>query len=326
MRAKRKTPVPKDDLSWSEVGEMAYGYLRIPLALAMVEIIYWWATDTPNSFEPYQAGIASLWVALADIIWPNAFELMHYENGALTQVVMSHDTFGYGGKIRVYVSDECVGIHETIFLAVLILLTPGVSNRIRWRSIAVTTLVIQILNFVRLMVLFPLAVSACEGNPNVDGCEAPMFEFHEFILSSGFLVILVFIWLAWYYVLHRKGLVDKSAQPSIADFKKIREIRFRDSLPTPSKAVIAIALLIATWATWSYAIDDENQEWKAGAVNCELDSDDRWVDENGEDCKTSLERWNEIEGRAIRAWLFSAIFIGLSIVTLEPRLEISEEE
>ncbi len=326
MRAKRKTPVPKDDLSWAEVGEMAYGYLRIPLALAFVEIIYWWATDTPNSFEPYQAGIASLWVALADIIWPNAFELMRYENGALTQVVMSHDTF-YGGEVAVYVSDECVGIHETIFLAVLILLTPGVSNRIRWRSIAVTTLVIQLLNFIRLMVLYPLAVSACEGNPNVEGCEAPMFEFHEFILSSGFLVILVFIWLGWYLVLQRKGLIDKTSLPTLSDFKKIKQIRFRESLPNPSKAIIAIALLIATWATWSYAINDENQEWKAGAESCELDSEGKWTDESGSECKYSLDRWNEVEGRAMRAWLFSAIFIGLSIVTLEPpRADSSEEE
>ncbi len=325
MRAKRKTSVPKDDLSWAEVGEMAYGYLRIPFALALVEVIYWWATSTSNSFEPYQAGIASLWVALADVFWPNAFELVRHESGALTQVVMSHDSF-YQGEVRVYVSDECVGLHETIFLSVLMLLTPGINNRIRWRSIAMMVIVVQVLNFIRLMVLYPLAVSGCEGNPNFDGCEAPMFEFHEFILSSGFLVILVFIWLAWYYVLQKKGLVDKSAIPKLEDWKKLKQIRFRESLPNASKAIIVIGLFVATWATWSYAIADENQEWKAGADNCELDSEGFYVDDNGDDCKYSLDRWNEVEGRAIRAWLFSALFIGLSVVTLEPKPILSEEE
>ena len=50
VRANQKSR-PKDDLSWSEVGEMAYGYLRIPLALVFVEIIYWWATEPDARLE-----------------------------------------------------------------------------------------------------------------------------------------------------------------------------------------------------------------------------------------------------------------------------------
>ena len=158
-------------------------------------------------------------------------------------------------------------------------------------------------------------------------CIRDRFEFHEFILSSGFLVILVFIWLGWYLALQRKGYIDKTSLPTLSDFKKLKQIRFRESLPNPSKAIIAIALIIATWATWSYAINDDNQEWKAGAENCEFDNDvDKWADESGSECKYSLDRWNEIEGRAVRAWLFSAVFIGLSIVTLEPPRAGSKEE
>ena len=41
---------PKDDLSWSEVGEMAYGYLRIPVALVFVEIVLW-ATEPDASWN-----------------------------------------------------------------------------------------------------------------------------------------------------------------------------------------------------------------------------------------------------------------------------------
>ena len=41
----------KEDISWTEVGGMAYGYLRIPMALVLVEIVYWWATEPDASLE-----------------------------------------------------------------------------------------------------------------------------------------------------------------------------------------------------------------------------------------------------------------------------------
>jgi exosortase/archaeosortase family protein len=324
VRAKRKTPVAKDDISLAEFGEMAYGYLRIPAVLLLAELVYWWATDTTNSFEPYQAGIASLWAAASNLIWSGSAELVMHDSGALTQVNLYHPTFN-GGIVPVFVSDECVGMHEIVFLSVLILLTPGVSRRIRWRSVAAMILVVQLLNFIRLMVLHPLAVGGCEANPNAFGCEAPMLEFHQFILSTGFLAVLVLMWLTWYFVLDRKGLVDRSARPSIRDIPDPRNIRFRESLPTGSKALLITALLLTVWATQTVTLDEENQVWKASASTCEWDIDDGWINEDGENCVEAMNRWDEVWGRAYRAWIFSAVFVGFAILTFNTKPEGSTD-
>ena len=47
---------------------MAYGFLRIPVALILVEMIYWWATEPSNSVEPYQASLASIWSIISNMI------------------------------------------------------------------------------------------------------------------------------------------------------------------------------------------------------------------------------------------------------------------
>ena len=324
VRAKRNVPQPKDDLSWSEVGEMAYGYLRIPIALIVVEVIYWWATDTGNTFEPYQAGIATIWASLSNLLWEGSAEVIRHDSGALTQVNLYNDLF-YQGLVPVYVSDECVGLHEIVFLSVLMFLTPGVSNRTRWRSIAAMTLVVQMLNFIRLVVLCPLAVSGCEANPNSFGCEAPMVEFHNFILSSGFLAILVFIWLGWFYALQRKGMIDTMVKPSFKDFEELKGIRIREHLPNASKIIIGIALLISVWATATVTIDDGNQELKLSASSCEWDDDEGWINDDGVKCHLEMKRWEDIQGRAMRVWIFSAIFIGMAIVTTDEHSSTEEE-
>ena len=77
VRANRQS-LPKDDLSWSEVGEMAYGYLRIPLALVFVEIMYWWATEPDASLEPLQVVLAWLWSGVSNLIWPGSAELFYH--------------------------------------------------------------------------------------------------------------------------------------------------------------------------------------------------------------------------------------------------------
>lgn len=325
MRAKRNAPPPKADMSWAEVGEQAYGYLRIPVALLLVEAVYWWATDTSNSFEPYQAGLASLWTGLSNMIWEGSATLTTHDTGALTQVNLNHATF-QGGYVPVFVSDECVGLHEIVFLSVLMLLTPGVSARTRWRSIAAMTLIVQGLNFMRLVALYPLAVSGCEAAPNTWGCEAPMLEFHEFILSQGFLAVLVVMWLGWYFAIDRKGLVDRSARPALSDIPHPRDLRLRETLPPASKVVLVLSLLLAVWATHAVTLDAENMAYKASASSCEWSAVGGWTDVDGEDCFNEKERWEEAWGRSTRAWLFAGAFTALSILTTAPPAAADEEE
>jgi|ETNmetMinimDraft_4_1059912.scaffolds.fasta_scaffold15199_3 exosortase/archaeosortase family protein len=308
----------KEDLSWAEVGEMAYGYLRIPIVLVIVEVIYWWSTDPAASFEPYQRGIATIWVAISNLFWPGSAELVfHGPSQAWTGVNLSLDS---GIVERLYVSDECAGIHEIIFLGVLMMLTPGISNRTRWRSIAGMALFVQILNYIRLIVLYPIA-----NGGSVDD----MFAFHNFILSQGFLAILIFIWLIWYIVLDRKGLIDRKEKPSLSDMPKLKQFRFRESLPKLSIAILIFAGILAVWATHAVTLDDENMEIKAIAEDCNY-VDDKWTDSSGGDtCYPFKNMWDDVWGRTIRGWLFAGIFSAMAIITIHPEndgMMDSEEE
>ncbi len=314
VRANRQSR-PKDDLSWSEVGEMAYGYLRIPLVLVIVEALYWWATDPAASFEFYQRGIATVWVGISNLFWPGSAELAFHGPSQAWTGVNLYDSAFQGGMERLYVSDECAGIHEIVFLSVLMLLTPGVSNRTRWRSIAGMALLVQLLNYVRLISLYPIATN---------GSVEDMYAFHEFILSQGFLAILVLIWLAWYIVLDRKGMIDRKVKPSLSDLPKISQLRIRDSLPRLSIAVLIFSAILAVWATHEATLDEHNMELKAGAEECHYDTEQNmWTPEY---CTDDKRMWEDVWGKSIRGWLFAGIFSLMAIVTIEPLAEPSEEE
>lgn len=314
VREKRQAR-PKDDLSWPEVGELAYGYLRIPLALILVEVVYWWATDPAASFETYQRAIATVWVGISNLFWPGSAELaFHGPSQAWTGVNLFDSSF-QGGMERLYVSDECAGIHEIVFLSVLMLLTPGVSTRTRWRSIAGMAVLVQLLNYVRLIALYPIATN---------GSVEDMYAFHEFILSQGFLAILIIIWLAWYIALDQRGLIDRKVKPSLSDIPQMKQFRIRDSLPRLSVAILIFSAVLAVWSTHEVTLNDHNMELKAGAEECYYDTEEKmWTPEF---CTDDKMMWEDVWGKSIRGWLFAGIFSLMAIVTIEPLAEPCEEE
>ena len=118
-----------EDISWGEFGRLAKGYLRIPLALILVEIFYWFITQPTNTLGLIQESEAWIWYQLTELIYgPGAATLSEY-NGWNTLVTLKHTDF-WGDQIRLYVSDECAGVHEMIFITVLIMMTTGVPQRL----------------------------------------------------------------------------------------------------------------------------------------------------------------------------------------------------
>ena len=63
-------PLPEEveDLSWSEVGKLAQSYLRIPLALLLVEMFYWFITQPTNTLGLIQESEAWIWYHLLELI------------------------------------------------------------------------------------------------------------------------------------------------------------------------------------------------------------------------------------------------------------------
>ena len=106
--------------------------------------------------------------------------------------------------IPLYVSDECAGVHEILFISVLISLTPNVSRKIKLWSIMIMAGIIFCLNMLRLIVLYPIALSSCNKNPGEVNCESAMYDFHQFVFEWGFLITLVIMWISWFCIVNSK--------------------------------------------------------------------------------------------------------------------------
>ena len=297
----------KDDLSWSEVGEMAYGYLRIPVALVFVEIVYWWATEPDASLEPLQVLLAWLWTGVSNLIWPGSAELVfHGPSQSWTGVNLIGSGFHYG-EVPLYIDAECAGVHEIMFLGVLMLLTPGVERAIRNRSLIGMVLIVQFLNFLRLIALYPIGMQYGEGQMN---------EMHEFIFRQGFLILLVFFWIIWYIQLERNGVRDKQSKPTLGDLPKFEQIVVRERLPRASVITLIICALVAIWATHEVTMNDQNLQFKATAEECE-----------GSECQNDDAKiWPNVWGRSVRMWIFAGIISAFAILKIEPIADADSEE
>ena len=203
------------DVTPAEMLEMAKTYLKIPLALILVEIVYRMMTASQNALGWIQVLEARVWNWSNEVIYgEGTSELVMHKSGLMTQVELQHETFPTitNNRILLYVSDECAGVHEMLFLGTLILLSPSITGRVKAWSILVLSIIVAILNLLRLVVLFPLAVNGCESNPNASNCAASMWDFHTFVFEWGFLMTLTVMWLGWFMIIRGPAAIRKSIE------------------------------------------------------------------------------------------------------------------
>ena len=254
-----------DDLSWTEVAALGKTYLRIPAALLLVEAFYWFITQPTNTLGLIQESEAWIWYHLTELIYgPGSATLSEY-NGWTTLVTLKHPDF-WADQIRLYVSDECAGVHEMIFISVLIMMTTGVPQRLRIKSALIACAIVYILNIVRLLVLYPIAISGCADNPNVLGCEQPMHDFHSFVYQWGFLIVLVIMWLVWFKWVNAGDLIRKENEDGKDKWKFI----YRKKWSQLNKAVLGIAILLIIGSFTNVLMDEKAMEAKETVDMCEF--------------------------------------------------------
>ena len=122
-------------------------------------------------------------------------------------------------------------------------------------------------------------------------------------------------------------LIDRKQRPSLSDLPKLKQIRFRETLPNFSIAILIISAILAVWATHEVALDSENLEIKAIAEDCHYVSHEGWTDSSGSEnnCYPYLNLWDDVWGRSVRGWLFAGIFSAMAIITTESSTEDEEE-
>ena len=303
-----------EDISWSELGKLAHGYLRIPLALLIVEIFYWFITQPTNTLGPIQESEAWIWYQLTELIYgPGSATLSEY-NGWTTLVTLRHSDF-WADQIRLYVSDECAGVHEMIFITVLIMMTTGVPQRLRIKSALVACGIVYVLNIMRLLLLYPLALSGCAENPNLMNCEQPMYDFHSFFYQWGFLIILILMWLAWFKWVNAGDLIRKEQASSKNQWKFI----YRKQWANIHKAALLISVLLVVSAFTNVLLDADAMAAKETVEMCDFYSS------VAGDCADARDAWSqEIQSSWSLATL-GMLGFACTIITIEKPVKDEEE-
>ena len=303
-----------EDISWGEFGTLEKGYLRIPLALILVEIFYWFITQPTNTLGLIQESEAWIWYQLTELIYgPGAATLSEY-NGWNTLVTLKHTDF-WGDQIRLYVSDECAGVHEMIFITVLIMMTTGVPQRLRIKSALVACAIVYVLNIIRLLVLYPMAVSGCVENPNLMGCEQPMHDFHAFVYQWGFLIVLVLMWLVWFKWVNAGDLIRKEQASSRGKWKFI----YRKEWANVHKAVLAISLLLIISAFTNVLLDDAAMAAKETVDMCEF-----YSSVTG-DCGDARDAWTQEIQTSWSLATLGLLGFACTIIAIDKPIEDEEE-
>ena len=303
------------DMSWSEVLQLSKSYLKIPLALLFVEAIYWFITQPSNTLVPIQISEAWIWSEITNLIYGEGTATLTTNNGWMTQVNLHDQNFpGVLNTVALYVSDECAGVHEMLFISTLIIMTDGVSQRLKLRSIAVMCGIVYILNIVRLVAFYPIAVDSCATDPNNPSCLNPVWQYHENIYNWGFLIVLVFMWLIWFWQV--RG--SKRALPTKRRKDKY-QFAFRKSWTRFHVVILSFALLMLISSAYSVTSNEQAMEAKEILDFCSYSN----IATN--QCMAAQNNWdNAID----TAWSLASIglIMAASVIVHISKLEVKESQ
>jgi exosortase/archaeosortase family protein len=301
---------PEGDMSWKEVGELGLRYGRIPLALLVVEAFYWFLTLPSDTLAPIQVTEAWIWNEMTNLLYGEGSAVLSHHNGWLTRIDLVHPNFpGPFDSVGLYVSDECAGVHEMIFLSTLVMMTDGVPQRDKLRAVAVMCGIVYVLNILRLVVFYPIAVESCLETPDVQACLTPMWQFHEAVYTWGFLVVLVGMWLAWFIKFGGPARTLAATKEDTSPWRFQRRFNWERQ----HWAMVVVALLMFVLALSNIYTNQEAIDARDTLAFCEFSS------QLSSECGDAQLRWDDAIGYA---WSLSAIglllFVGTVVVVEKP--------
>ncbi|HIF46154.1 MAG TPA: exosortase/archaeosortase family protein [Candidatus Poseidoniales archaeon] len=306
----------KDDLTWAEVFDLGQKYLKIPVALLLVEAFYWFLTQPVNTLAPIQISEAWLWHNLSEIIWGSGTSELLYHNGFLTKLEFTDAVFpGQFSVLSLYVSDECAGIHEMIFISTLILLTDGVPQRLRIKSALVMCGIVYVLNIVRLLTLYPLAINACTGNPNDPSCLTDMWTFHTAVYQWAFLVVLLLMWLGWFKWVNAGKAIQRAAEAE----KQSWSFAIRKEWSRIHLALIFISAILIAGAAANIMLDPVAIDAKADVDACD------YYQLITADCGNSQQAWDNAISESWSLASIGLVTIAATTMTIKHPPKSEEE-
>jgi len=177
-------------------------------------------------------------------------------------------------------------------------MTDGVPQHKKRKAVLVMCGIVYVLNIVRLVVFYPIAVNSCAESPDVQACLTPMWQFHETVYTWGFLVVLVGMWLAWFVRFGGPARTLAASKDDPSPWRFQRRTRFTQRhWSMMGAAAILILLGIGHVSTNQEALDARDT-----LAFCEFSS------ELSSTCSDAQIRWDDAIGYA---WSLSALGIGL---------------
>jgi len=291
-----------DDMEWSEVAQLGLRYARIPLALLFVEVFYWFLTMPSDTLAPIQVSEAWVWNELTNLIFGEGASTLGTHNGWTTRIELNHVDFpGSFDHIALYVSDECAGVHEMIFLSTLVAMTEGVPQKLKIRSIIVMCAIIYVLNIIRLVVFYPIAVEDCMALPNDAACLQGMWDWHTAVWKWGFLLVLVTMWVVWFW---RFGGPARTLDASYGAPEEWRLI-VRRKWAKQHIILVVLAVVLMAGAAYNVTSNEEAMQAKSTLDTCIS------LDLISADCGTAQNRWDDAIGYA---WSLAALGLVAGLV------------
>ncbi len=304
---------PSEDIPLPELMRMIGAVLGLVLMLLLGEVIFRWFIEPANTLLPLQLVEAWLWSTISEFIWHGSTELVAHSTGPMTQVNLLHPDF-VDGYIPLYVSDECAGLHEFLFLSMMVMLTPAFDFRTKFRHLSYAAVILFFLNMVRLIVLYPLAVNGCEGTAGmVVGCDASLYQFHDFVLRYGSLIVLVVGWTIWFNMTGARSEVRRfwKRLPSLQGIRVDAQLE-NLSEEAPRVAALSGFVFLGFWGSWVMATGGDASAAEAceGIISAT--------------CARVTTEHHDAIGRGLRLLLLS---VGMGALTLtRPRFAWADEE
>lgn len=293
--ATQNTTRPDGDMSWKEVGELGLRYGRIPLALIFVKMFYWFLTIPSDTLAPIQVTEAWLWNELTNFLYGEGSSVISHHNGWLTRIDFVHPSFpGPFDTVGLYVSDECAGVHEMIFISTLVMMTDGMSQRFKLKSVVVMCSIVYVINLMRLVAFYPIALEACIANPDQQACLVNMWTFHQYVYEWGFLIVLVLMWMVWFFKFGGPEGTLEAAKGSNDSWRISRRTNWGPKHWT----ILAFAALFVVLALSNITTNEEAIEAKQTLDVCEFSN------LISAECGNAQMRWDDAIGYA---WSLSAI-------------------
>ena len=315
----QQTMSDENDMTWSEVGKLSQKYLRIPIILVFVELFYRFITWPRDTLAWVQVVEAHIWHWTNILIFGDASSSLGSYNGWKTKVTLYNPNFPAidSNEIVLYVSDECAGIHEILFLATLVYLTPGITRKMKIRAIGWMSAAVFALNLIRLIMLYPIAVWGCTDTSQVANCHIPMWDFHHFVQEWGYLIILVTLWTLWFFAIDGPSKIS-TKQTQLSTYS----LGFREKINNYNLSMILVSVILCLVAINSVIYDEDTQIAKEQVEFC----NSLTTDERLSSCNTAENKWEQTKGKATSLITISMLLGGYNSLEAKQVIKNQEEE